>query len=124
MREVIHTIDGATATTTGAAIPLDDATGVSFQFKRSDHSSGNTVWTVNLSNDGTTYVASAGLMTNVANTNSQTPIRVASVTSAANETVIYVLDPIQAQSFKYLTVTATETTDGTHNAWVCIQRDQ
>jgi hypothetical protein len=124
MREVIHAINAATATTTSSAIPLDDATAVGLQFKRSAHSSGNTVWTVTLSNDGTTYTASAGMMTNAANTNSQTPIRVASVTSSANETVLYVLDPYQAQAFKYMKVVATETTDGTHDAWVCIQRDE
>ena len=125
MREVIHTINDATATTTGAAIDLENAEAVSFQFQRSNHGSGKTVFTVNLSNDGTTYTASAFLLSNTATSNSQMLTRVASYdTGAANATAIYVLDPLQAQSFKYLTVTATETTDGTHNAWVCIQRSK
>ncbi len=125
MREVIHAIDDAEATTTSAAIPLDDATAVSFQFNRSAHASGKTVFTVNLSNDGTTYTASAFLLSNTATASTANLTRVASYdTGTANATGIYVLDPLQAQSFKYLTVTATETTDGTHNAWVCIQRDE
>lgn len=132
MREVIHTINGATATTTGAAIPLDNATGVSFQFQRSDHSSGKTVFTVNLSNDGTTYTQCNMLIDNiVADAGAGTSgedighTRVNEYdTGAANVTKVYILDPVAARSFKYLTVTATETTDGTHDAWVCIQRDE
>ena len=125
MREVIHAIDDAVATATSAAIPLDDATAVSIEFIRTAHSSGKTVFTVNLSNDDTTYVATAMLISNTATTNSQTVTRVASYdTGTANASAIYVLDPLQAQSYKYLTVTATQTTDGTHNAWVCIQRDR
>jgi len=83
------------------------------------------VFTVTLSNDGTTYTASALLVDNVANAISEGLTRVASYdTGAANATKVYVLDPVQAQSFKYLKVIATETTDGTHDAWVCIQRDR
>ena len=125
MREVIHTINDATKTTTGAAIDLENATAVSFQFNRADHSAGKTIFTVNLSNDGTTYTAAAMLLSNTATANTETLTRAASWdTGAANATAIYVLDPLQARSFKWLTVTATETTDGTHNAWVCIQRDR
>ncbi len=125
MREYIHAIVDATDTTTSAAIPLDDATGVSFEFIRTDHSAGKTIFTVNLSNDGTTYVASQFLLSNTATASTANLTRVASYdTGTANASAIYVLDPLQAQSFKYLTVTATETTDGTHNAWVCIQRDR
>lgn len=124
MRKVIHAINAATATTTSSPINIGNAKGVSFQFQRSDHSSGNTVFTVSLSNDDSTYTNSSMLLSNTATSNSQTLTRVASYTASSNATGLYVLDPLQAQSFKYLKVTATETTDGTHDVWVGVQYDE
>lgn len=113
----LHTIAAATATTTGGAVDVRDAKKVGFIFKRSAHSSGSTAFTVSVSPDnGTTWITYNRLIENVASTNAQTVARVASVTLSANGTVFAMLDPIDIVT--HVKVTATETTDGTHDAWV------
>lgn len=115
--EVVTALDGVTATTTSDAVDISQADKVVFCFKRADHSAGKTVFTVNVSVNGSDYVTYNKLIDNVANTNGQTLTRVASYdTGAANATKFYTLSP--EDHFKYCTITATETTDGTHSAWV------
>lgn len=118
--EWIHAINGATATTTSAAINVEDAEKITLFFIRTNHSAGKTVFTVDGSPDGTTYVTYNKLIDNVANSNSQTLTRVASYdTGTANGAKFYSISP--EDCFKWIRVTATETTDGTHDAWVGIQ---
>ena len=119
-QKVIHAINGATATTTSKEINIENAKKVSFVFKRADHSAGKTVFTVTVSADDSNYITYNKLIDNVANTNSQQLTRVGSYdTGAANATKTYTMSP--EDTFAYVKVTATETTDGTHDAWVIIQ---
>jgi len=123
MQEVIKVIDDATATTTSAAIPISGAQKVTFVFKRSGHSSGKTVFSVTVSADDSNYITYNKLIDNVANTNVQDLTRVASYdTGAANATKFYTLSP--EDTFTHCKVTATETTDGTHDVWVIIERGE
>lgn len=117
---VLHTINAATATTTGPVVSVDGAKKVGFLFKRSAHSSGSTAFTVSVSPDnGTTWIAYAKLIPNLANAITEGLTRTATVTLNANGTSFAILDPMDP--ITHLKVTATETTDGTHDAWVIIE---
>lgn len=113
-------IDGATETTTSAAINIKGAKKVTIMGTRAAHSSGSTAFSATVSVDGTTFVAYSKLITNVANTNGQTQVRGASFSLAANGSDFACLD-LSAEAFAYMKVVATETTDGTHTAKVYIE---
>lgn len=126
---VVHTINAATATTTGQPISMKDAVKTSFVFKRTNHGSGSSAFTVEVSADydpdvnvdptSATWIAYAKLISNVANTNVQNLTRVASVSLATNTQSTVSMDP--EDIYPYIRVVATETTDGTHDAWVIMQ---
>ena len=120
-QDTIHVIDSATATETSQPINIEDATSITLVFKRSDHSSGSTAFTVTVSVDGTNFIAYNKLIDNVTNSNAQQLTRVASSSLASNTTKFYTMD-LSCDTFKEIKVTATQTTDGTHDAWLCIQR--
>ena len=121
MQIITRCIKDATATTTSLAQNIEGAKKVTFIFKRSDHSAGKTVFTVTVSADDSNYITYNKLIDNVTNTNSQNLTRVGSYdTGAANATKFYTMSP--EDCFKYCKVTATETTDGTHNAWIIIEK--
>jgi len=107
------------STTISDAVDIGGAKKVVLVLQRTNHSSGNTVYTVTVSVDGTVYIPYNKLITNVANTNGQQVTRVASYTSSSNESVLYTLDPMDC--FQFVKVTATITTDGRANAWVLAQ---
>lgn len=119
VRTIIHLINGATATTSSGWIPITSAKAVQFYFKRSNHSSGSTAFTVTLSPDnGTTTAAYNKLISNVTNTNTQELTRTAGPTLASDTTVMASMSPEDIGGS--VRVTATETTDGTHDAWIVI----
>jgi hypothetical protein len=120
MTEVIKVLNDVTATTTSAAVNIEGAKKVVLVYKRSDHASGKTVFAATVSVDGVNYIAYNKWITNAANANSETLTRVASVdTGAANVTGFLTMSP--EDGFKDIKVTATETTDGTHAAWLLIE---
>ncbi len=86
---------------------------MSLQFVASGITSGNGVFTVEVSNDGTNWVAYNRLTTNATNTNGQTDTRVASVTLSSNTSSI-VFFPV-GDYFRYLRVNLDATTDGTYS---------
>ena len=121
--QVIRAINGATATASSSAIDITGAKRVSFVFKRSAHASGKTVFTVTVSADNSNYITYNRLISNTASTNSQTITRVAEYdTGAANATAMFSMSPEDVM--KYVKVTATETTDGTHDAWVICEYEK
>lgn len=84
----------------------------SIQFMAASITSGNAVFTVDVSNDATNWTAYNRLTTNVTNTNAQTDTRVASVTLSSNGTsFVTIPDPCA-----FFRITATITTDGTYSA--------
>lgn len=119
-QEVLHAIDGATATTTSSEINIEDAKKITIVCKRSNHSAGSTAFSVTVSPDGTNYTTYNKLINNLANSNVQDLTRSASITLSSDTVTFVSLDCCDA--FKTMKVTATETTDGTHDAWVIIQR--
>lgn len=116
MTELITALSAVTATATSGAINIEDAKKVILQYKRADHSSGKTVFSATVSVDGTNYVTYNKWISNLANAISEGVTRVGSVTLSANGVGFLTMDP--DDSFKWIKVTATETTDGTHSAWI------
>lgn len=113
-------LNAVTATTTSAAFEVGSATGLSLQFVASGISSGNGVFTVIVSNDGTNWIAYNRMITNVTNTNAQTDTRVANVTLSSNTNAFAFIPTSDA--FKYIAVTVTRTTDGTYSANLFVRR--
>lgn len=89
-------------------------TKMSLQFVASGVSSGNGVFTVEVSNDGINWVAYNRLTTNVTNTNAQNDTRVASITLSSNTSSI-VFFPL-GDYFRYMRVNLNVTTDGVYSA--------
>jgi hypothetical protein len=118
--EVITVLDGVTATTTSEAINLEDAKKVVLVCKRADHSSGSSAFTATVSVDGTNYVDYKKWISNANNTNAQGLTRVTTLTLSANGVDFLTMDP--DDGFKDIKVKVTETTGGTHSAWLFIQR--
>ena len=117
---LIPVLNAVEATTTSSAFSIEGAEKVILVYQRSAHGSGKTVFSATVSVDGVNYITYNKWLTNVANTNGEMQTRVASVTSgAANVTGMLTMSP--EDGFKDIKVTATETTDGTHSAWLLIE---
>jgi len=119
-QQKIVALDAVTATTTSQVIPCKGAKKILVWIKRAAHGSGNTVFTVNGTIDDTNYVVVATLVSNLANAVAEGPTRVASVTLSSNTNALYALD-LTYFAYSAITVTATETTDGSHSATVYIE---
>jgi hypothetical protein len=122
--KVITALDGVTATTTSNKIFVGGVKRIGLQFRRENHSSGSSTFTVNGSMEPETtttptMTALNMMITNTANTNVQDVIRVASVALSSNTDSLVWLDP--SICLTWLSVTATEVTDGTHTAFVLLE---
>ena len=111
----ITLLNAVTATTTGTAVDVSSLENLSLQFTASGISSGNGVFTVKVSVDGTNFVAYNMLIDNVTNTNAQNNTRVPSKTLSSNTSVIVGLDSLSI-GFKAIQVICTVTTDGSYTA--------
>ena len=118
-QNVVRALNAVTATTTSTAIPIKNAKKVTFVFKRSNHASGSTAFTVTVSADDSTYISYAKLIDNLINGITEGVTRIATKTLSSDTSVTLSMSP--EDCFEYLKVTATETTDGTHDAWVIVQ---
>ena len=119
MVNIIKVIDGATATATSQAINIEGAKKVVLVAQRAAHGSGNTAWTGTVSVDGTNFIAYNKWIRNLANAIAEGVTRVTTLTQAANGVDFMTMDP--DDGFKEIKITATETTDGTHSAWLYIE---
>lgn len=115
-------LDAVTATTISSNINIEGATRITLMFTRANHSSGSSAFDVDVSVDGVTFVDFNKLISNVTNTNAQNLTRVGSVTLSSNTTEVYTMD-LGQDVYKYMRVTVTETTDGTHTAKALICYD-
>lgn len=141
-QRIITALDAVEATTTSEKYFVGDAKRVGLMFRRADHTSGSTAFTVKASLEGyvngngttaldirdnkkggagVTMTALNMLVDNVTNTNAQTRTRVNGKTlSAAGDAFLW-LEPDFLVN--WLEITATETTDGTHSAWIVIEEE-
>lgn len=118
---MITALNAVTATTTSSKIWIGDFERVAILYRRADHSSGSTAFTVKAgfgqtASDTPTMTAYNMLIDNATNTNAQTPIRLNSKTLAANGDAMVWMDPSCPAT--HIEITATETTDGTHSAFI------
>ncbi len=118
--KLITALDAVTATTTSSAIDVKGAKKVTIMGTRADHAAGSSAFSVTVSVDGTTFVAYNKLITNVANTNSQTHVRAANFSIGANGSEFASMD-LSVEAFSNIKVVVTETTDGTHSANVLVE---
>ena len=107
-------LPAVTTTTTSGPIPVNNAGRLSIMLLSSGISSGNGVFTVQVSNDGTNFADYNRITTNVTNTNTQTDTRVASVTLSTNTTNFLFFPP--GDTFAYFRTKVTVSTDGTYSA--------
>lgn len=115
-------LDGVVLADTQAGVLISEAMDVSmrpdvaFQFTCADHTSGNGVFVVQVSIDGTNFVDYNRLTDNVTNTNGQNDTRVGSVTLNSNTSKVYFRP--NGDWFRYVRIKITITTDGTYSATV------
>lgn len=109
-------LDAATATKTSDPINVSGYKRIGIQVLASDISTGNGVFTVEATSDGTNWKALATLIDNVANSNAQQLTRVASKTLSANGSDFVYLDNFVA--VKAIRVKVAVSTDGKYSAFV------
>lgn len=119
--QFITALNAVTATTVSSKIWVGDFDRVAILYRRANHSAGSTAFTVKagfaqLASDSPTMTAYNMLIDNVTNTNAQTLTRVNSKTLSSDTDVMVWMDP--AAPATHIEITATETTDGTHSAFI------
>lgn len=117
----ITALNAVTATTTSNQIYIGDFKRVAILYRRANHSSGSTAFTVTAgfaldASTDPTMTAYNMLIRNLTNTNGQMPTRVNSITLSTDVDEVVWMDP--ACPATHIAITATETTDGTHSAFV------
>ena len=118
----VKVLDEVTATTTATTIPeIEDATKLMIVVQRADHSSGSSAFSAEVSHDGTNYVQYDRWIDNVASTNAEFPVEGTTKSLAGNGNDVMIMSPEDCGLYKYIKVKVTETTDGTHSAWVVWQ---
>ncbi len=113
----INVLNGVVATVANTAAIAYDCSKrqlKSIQFTCADHTSGNGVFGVEVSNDGVNWVVYNRLTSNVTNTNAQTDTRVVAPTLSSNTSQIFFFPT--SDLFRLIRVFVTVTTDGTYTA--------
>jgi len=113
-------LNAVSATTTSEPIDISGAKKVSLLLTRTNHTAGSTTFDVDVSVDGITYVDFNKLISNAANTNSQTITRVATVALSSNTSSVVALDLV-SDCYRYIKITATIATDGKGTAKALIE---
>lgn len=121
MIKTVTALDAVTATTTSDAINVKYAKKIIFMFTRADNAGGSSTFTVTGSIDGTNYATLNKLISNAANTNAQTPARVASVAISNTDATSTASLDLQYDLYQYIKVTVTEVADGTHTCKIFIE---
>ena len=116
---LVPILSEVTATTTSSAYNIEGARKVMLIVKRADHSAGSSAFTAEVSVDAVNYIDYDKWIDNVANTNSQQLTRIKTKTLSSNGTDCVAMSP--EDGFKWIRVKVTETTDGTHSAWLYLE---
>lgn len=118
----IRTLMQSESTTkTSPAIDIRGAKKIELYLLRANHTSGSTVFTVEVSVDGTNFIAYNKLIDNVTNTNAQNKTRVASKTLSSNTAAILALD-LENDAFYSMRVVGTVATDGDATVVAAIEK--
>lgn len=119
--KVITALNAVTATTASSKIWVGDFDRVAILYRRANHSAGSTAFTVKagfaqLPSDSPTMTAYNQLISNVTNAITEGQVHVNSVTLNADGDAMVWMDPSAPAT--HIEITATETTDGTHSAFI------
>lgn len=106
------------ATATSGMVGLADWKNKSVQLNADTFGSGSGTLTLQVSNDGTTWVGYNRITTNVTNTNAQTDLRAASIAASATGGVVGIIP----DSFQYIRGVLTITGTGTYSAYLHLNR--
>ena len=117
---LLHAVGTTGSPHTSKAIRVAGARRISFAFSRANHSSGSSVFEVEVSLDGSTYVTFNKLVQNVANTNTQEITRASSVTLSSDTTELWSMD-LTYDCPLYVRVKATVNTDGDATAKMVVE---
>lgn len=117
----VTALNAVSDTTTSNAIEIVGAKKVTILGQRANNGTGTSTFSVLVSIDGTNFVAYNRLITNVANTNAQTHVRAASFAIVNSNGYEFASLDLEQETFSHIQVKVTETTDGTHSAFVRIQ---
>lgn len=117
----ITALNAVTATASSQKIYIGDFERVAILFRRADHSSGSSAFTVKAgfaasASDTPTMTAYNMLIDNVTNSNSEETTHVNGKTLTDNGDAMVWMDPSAPAT--HIEITATETTDGTHSAYI------
>jgi hypothetical protein len=107
-------LNAVTEDKTGDTFEVGMRSKISVQFIASGVTSGNGVFTIEVSNDGINWVQYNRLNDNLANSNTQGDTRVASCTLNSNTNKIYFFP--EGDHFRYVRAKVDVTTDGTYSA--------
>jgi len=123
---IITALNAVTATTTSNKFYVGGARRIGLLVRRADHVAGSTAFTVKGSMETPetvtpTMTALNIMIDNVTNSNVQTLTRIATKTLSANGDAFLWFDPFFFINF--LEITATETTDGTHSAFIVFEEE-
>lgn len=118
--KVITALSSVTSTTTSSAIDVTYAEKITLMLTAESISTGNGVFTVTGSIDGTNYVNINTLIDNVTNTNAQNYERIASKTLSTNISAMVALDLMKV-GYKFIKVKVTQTTDGAYSAVALVE---
>ena len=118
---MVTALDAVTATTASSKIWIGDYDRVAILYRRANHSAGSTAFTVKagfaqLASDTPTMTAYNQLISNVTNSIAEGQVHVNSVTLAADGDAMVWMDPSAPAT--HIEITATETTDGQHSAFI------
>ncbi len=118
---IITALNAVTATTTSNKLYVGGAKRIALLFRRANHAAGSSAFSVKASMDAedtvTPTVTALNLwIDNVVNAITENLTRVNGKTLAANGDAFLFLDPTCIVN--WLEITVTETTDGTHSAWI------
>ncbi len=109
-------LSAVTATTTSNPASVDNAGRVSLQVLASGIVSGSAVFTVEVSNDGSNWVAYNRLTSNLINTNAQTDTRIASVVINTNSGSMLFVPAGDTFNFIRAIATVNNNVGGTYSA--------
>lgn len=119
--KMITALNAVTATTASTKIWVGDYDRVAILYRRANHSAGSTAFTVKagfgeLASDTPTMTTYNQLISNVTNAIAEGQVHVNSVTLNADGDAMVWMDPSAPAT--HIEITATETTDGTHSAFI------
>ena len=119
--DCIHALNATTTTGESQWFNISDANRVSLYLQRSNDDAGSTLFTINASPNASDYDVYERLILNDDNTDSNNQDRVSSTTIAGDDTIMLSFSPEDVPN--YIKIVETETTDGTHDAWICAQKN-